>query len=62
MLQPEQQTRCLLAAALSFSHPRVCASSLRPSRGAPYDPERTFEFGLQRVLDGIEAFVEQRTS
>jgi AcrR family transcriptional regulator len=27
---------------------------------AAYDPERAFEFGLQRVLDGIEAFVQAR--
>lgn len=29
--------------------------------GAPSDPARSFEFGLQRVLDGIEAFVRART-
>jgi AcrR family transcriptional regulator len=28
--------------------------------GAAYAPEHAFEFGLQRVLDGIEAFVERR--
>ncbi|MGH3622854.1 MAG: TetR/AcrR family transcriptional regulator [Sciscionella sp.] len=28
---------------------------------APYAPEHAFEFGLQRVLDGIEAFVEARS-
>nr|WP_204016507.1 TetR/AcrR family transcriptional regulator [Sphaerimonospora thailandensis] len=27
---------------------------------AAFDPERTFEFGLRRVLDGIEAFVRSR--
>ncbi|GIG89814.1 TetR/AcrR family transcriptional regulator [Plantactinospora endophytica] len=27
---------------------------------APYDPTRSFEFGLQRMLDGIEAFVRNR--
>ncbi|MGH3090141.1 MAG: TetR/AcrR family transcriptional regulator, partial [Rubrobacteraceae bacterium] len=26
-----------------------------------YRPERAFEFGLQRVLDGIEAFVRERS-
>ena len=25
--------------------------------GAPGDPERAFEFGLARVIDGIEAYV-----
>jgi hypothetical protein len=29
--------------------------------GAAYDPEHAFEFGLQRVLDGIEAFVGARS-
>ncbi|MEQ4301727.1 TetR/AcrR family transcriptional regulator [Plantactinospora sp. B6F1] len=29
---------------------------------APADPARSFEFGLQRVLDGIEAFVRARTA
>lgn len=28
---------------------------------AAYDPERAFEFGLARVLDGIEAFVRTRS-
>ncbi len=28
---------------------------------AAYDPEHAFEFGLQRVLDGVEAFVRQRS-
>ncbi|MFC6019804.1 TetR/AcrR family transcriptional regulator [Plantactinospora solaniradicis] len=28
--------------------------------GAPSDPARSFEFGLQRVLDGIEALVRTR--
>jgi AcrR family transcriptional regulator len=28
--------------------------------GAASDPEHAFEFGLQRVLDGIEALVEER--
>lgn len=27
---------------------------------APSDPDRAFEFGLQRVLDGIEAFIRAR--
>ncbi|MCE7081122.1 TetR/AcrR family transcriptional regulator [Streptomyces sp. ST2-7A] len=27
--------------------------------GGLYEPERAFEFGLQRVLDGIEAFIER---
>jgi len=25
-----------------------------------HDPERNFEFGLQRMLDGVEVFIEQR--
>jgi AcrR family transcriptional regulator len=29
---------------------------------AAYDPEHAFEFGLQRVLDGIEAFVQARST
>ncbi|MEO3924075.1 TetR/AcrR family transcriptional regulator [Micromonosporaceae bacterium B7E4] len=29
---------------------------------APADPARSFEFGLQRVLDGIEAFVRARAA
>ncbi|MEU7694848.1 TetR/AcrR family transcriptional regulator [Microbispora hainanensis] len=29
---------------------------------AAYDPDQAFEFGLQRVLDGIEAFVAARTA
>ena len=28
--------------------------------GAAYDPEHAFEFGLQRVLDGVEALVRAR--
>lgn len=28
---------------------------------AAYDPDRSFEFGLQRVLDGIEAFIAGRS-
>jgi len=30
--------------------------------GAAYSPERAFEFGLQRVLDGVEALVEARSA
>jgi AcrR family transcriptional regulator len=29
--------------------------------GAPYSPDYAFTFGLERVLDGIEAFVRSRT-
>ncbi len=29
---------------------------------APMDPERSFEFGLQRVLDGIEVYLKNATS
>lgn len=28
---------------------------------AAHDPDRSFEFGLQRILDGIEAFIQQRS-
>jgi len=28
---------------------------------AAHDPDRSFEFGLQRVLDGIEVFIDQRS-
>jgi hypothetical protein len=30
--------------------------------GAAFDPGHAFEFGLQRVLDGIEAFVRARSA
>lgn len=30
--------------------------------GGAYDPEHAFEFGLQRVLDGIGAFVQTRSA
>ena len=30
---------------------------LRESKGTAYDPAASFEFGLQRVLDGIETFI-----
>lgn len=29
---------------------------------AAYDPDRAFEFGLERVLDGVEALVEARSA
>ncbi len=29
---------------------------------SPYDAEEAFEFGLQRVLDGIEALVRTRSA
>lgn len=29
---------------------------------APHDPERSFEFGLARLLDGVEAFVQRRST
>ena len=32
----------------------------KSGRMAPPDHERNFEFGLQRVLDGIEAFIARR--
>lgn len=28
----------------------------------PYDPERAFDFGLQRLLDGVQAFVDERAA
>jgi hypothetical protein len=31
------------------------------NNGAAYSPEYAFEFGLQRVLDGIAVVVEQRS-
>jgi AcrR family transcriptional regulator len=31
------------------------------AHGAAYDPQHAFEFGLQRVLDGVEALVRSRT-
>jgi len=35
-------------------------SSVGAAHGAPGDPEHAFEFGLRRVLDGIDAFVRTR--
>jgi AcrR family transcriptional regulator len=32
------------------------------AHGAAYDPDQAFEFGLQRVLDGVEAFVRSRSA
>lgn len=32
------------------------------AHNAAYDPEHAFEFGLQRVLDGIEALIMARSS
>jgi AcrR family transcriptional regulator len=32
------------------------------AHGAAYDPRHAFEFGLQRVLDGVEALVRGRTA
>ena len=32
----------------------------KSGRMAPPDHERNFEFGLQRVLDGVEAFIARR--
>jgi hypothetical protein len=29
---------------------------------AAYSPEHAFEFGLQRVLDGIEVFIRSRST
>ena len=29
---------------------------------AAYAPEHSFEFGLQRILDGVQALVERRSS
>jgi hypothetical protein len=29
--------------------------------GAAHDPARSFEFGLERVLDGIDAFIRTRS-
>lgn len=30
--------------------------------GSAYSPEHAFEFGLQRVLDGIETFIQARSA
>jgi hypothetical protein len=42
------------------------ASRVGPAAGeahqAAYDPEYAFEFDLQRILDGIEALVEERSA
>jgi AcrR family transcriptional regulator len=35
-------------------------SAAGEAHGAAYDPDHAFEFGLQRVLDGIEALVRSR--
>lgn len=31
------------------------------AQGSAYDPERAYEFGLRRVLDGLAALIEHRT-
>lgn len=38
------------------------AARVGEAAGAAFDPEHAFEFGLQRVLDGIEAFVQRRST
>jgi AcrR family transcriptional regulator len=35
-------------------------SAAGAAHNAPYSPEHAFEFGLQRILDGIEAFIGDR--
>ncbi|RCV52980.1 TetR/AcrR family transcriptional regulator [Marinitenerispora sediminis] len=35
-------------------------SAVGESHGSAYDPDANFEFGLERVLDGIEAFLAAR--
>jgi len=30
------------------------------AQGSAYDPERAYEFGLRRVLDGLTALIEHR--
>jgi len=32
------------------------------AHGGAYEPEHAFEFGLQRVLDGIEVLIERRSA
>lgn len=38
------------------------AARVGEAAGAAYNPEHAFEFGLQRVLDGIEAFIRARSA
>jgi hypothetical protein len=38
------------------------AARVGAAAGAAYDPEHAFEFGRQRVLDGIEALVHARAA
>ena len=35
-------------------------SAAADAYGSAYDPEYAFEFGLQRILDGVEALVRSR--
>jgi AcrR family transcriptional regulator len=41
--------------------PRFAAILTAPSDGKPRTSEESFDFGLQRVLDGIELYIESMT-
>jgi hypothetical protein len=36
------------------------AARVGPAAGAAYSPEHAFEFGLGRVLDGVEVLIRSR--
>jgi hypothetical protein len=42
--------------------PTFAALITAPSQGAPRSLDESFEFGLARVLDGIERYVNQTTT
>lgn len=53
----------MLAALIDFRQFPVAASvgeAVGKALGTAYDPEHNFEFGLQRILDGVEALVRRR--
>lgn len=53
----------LLTKLVDFGRYPIAArvgSAAGEAYGAAYDPDHAFEFGLQRVLDGIEALVRSR--
>jgi hypothetical protein len=41
--------------------PKFAAILTAPSDGKSLTMEESFDFGLQRVLDGIERYIESRT-
>ncbi|CAA9288324.1 MAG: hypothetical protein AVDCRST_MAG77-4438 [uncultured Chloroflexi bacterium] len=50
----------MLDAARYLLSVRVGAAVGRERERGYYDPEQAFAFGLARVLDGVEAFLERK--